>query len=105
MTIRIVPVPQRREGTLDLIVAGDVLTINGEAFDFAGISEGAVLPRDAVACALMAGDVTRSDGVLVIPIILPVGPRPSPVQAFPVPIEAGDGPVALPQAEEWTDGE
>ena len=33
--------PQRRDDTLTLTRSGDVLTINGEAFDFAAIPEGA----------------------------------------------------------------
>ncbi len=36
--------PMRRDGTLTLHRAGDVLTING-AFDFSGIGDGATLPR------------------------------------------------------------
>lgn len=97
--------PQRSDAALELSVSGDVLTINGEAFDFASVSEGAILPRDAVACTLMAGDVTRSDGVLVVPIVLPVGPQPTSAQAFPMPIEADGGPVELPQRREPTNGE
>ena len=92
--------PQRRADTLTLMRSGDVLTINGDAFDFAAIPEGGTLPRDAVACDWLAGDVTRSGGVLHLTLILPHGADAPQATLFPAPITlTGDGPVTLPTNE------
>ena len=92
--------PQRRDDTLTLTRSGDVLTINGEAFDFTAIPEGGTLPRDAVACDWLAGDVTRAGGVLHLTLILPHGADAPLETRFPAPITlTGDGPVALPPYE------
>ena len=92
--------PQRRDGTLTLVRSGDVLTINGEAFDFTVIPEGGTLPRDAVACDWLAGDVTRSGGVLHLTLILPHGADAPQATLFPAALTlTGDGPVTLPTNE------
>ena len=92
--------PQRRDDTLTLVRSGDVLTINGEAFDFTAIPEGGTLPRDAVACDWLAGDVTRSGGVLHLTLILPHGADAPPETLFPAALTlTGDGPVTLPAYE------
>ena len=54
--------PQRRDDTLTLVKVGDVLTINGEDFNFSGLTDGASLPSDAVDCDWIVGDVARIDG-------------------------------------------
>lgn len=96
--MRIVWHPQRRDDTLAVVKSGDVLTINGEAFDFSTLPDGATLPREAIACDLIAGPVERVDGVLIVPLILPHGPKPSPAVAFPAHLDdVPDGPVELPQ--------
>lgn len=97
--------PMRRDDTLALSRTGDVLTINGEAFDFSALPEGASLPRDAVACDWLAGDVERIGGVLHLSLILPHGANAPRETRFPVPIMAGDGPVALPPYEIETEDE
>ena len=51
--------PMRADMPLVLHRAGDLLTINGDVFDFSVIPEGATLPRDAIECAYIASDVTR----------------------------------------------
>ena len=92
--------PQRRDDTLTLTRSGDVLTINGEAFDFTAIPEGCTLPRDAVACDWLAGNVTRSGGVLHLTLILPHGADAPQATLFPAALTlTGDGPVALPPYE------
>ena len=92
--------PQRRDDTLTLVRSGNTLTINGEAFDFAAIPEGGTLPRDAVACDWLAGDVTRSGGVLHLTLILPHGADAPPETLFPAALTlTGDGPVVLPEYE------
>ena len=54
--------PMRRDDRPELSVAGDVLTVNGEDFDFSGVPDGATLPRGAVACDWLASDVERTGG-------------------------------------------
>ncbi len=90
-------IPQRRDDGLSLSRSGDVLRINGEDFDFSGLPDGSILPGPAVACDWISGEVSRRQGVLHIPIILPLGPNPSKVACFPVDmILSEDGPVMLP---------
>lgn len=89
--------PQRRDDVLSVIKSGDILTINGEAFDFSVIPDGAELPAEGVACEFVAGSVTRIDGVLNVTLILPHGANPSQEVAFPATlINPPDGPLALP---------
>lgn len=95
--MHIILTPQRRDDTLTLMRSGDTLTINGEAFDFASVPEGAILPKDAVTCDWLASDVTRQGGVLHLTLILPHGADAPPETLFPVPVSVtADGPIALP---------
>ena len=80
--------------------AGDVLTINGESFDFTALPDGATIPEGEVPCAWIVGPVDRIAGDLRLTLILPHGPNPSRAVAFPDPITVtDDGPVALPGAD------
>lgn len=95
--MRINLAPQRRDGTLSVLKAGDVLTINGEVFDFSAIPDGADLPGDAVACEFVVGTVSRITGDLNLTLIVPHGPNPSQQVAFPSAlINPPDGALALP---------
>ncbi|MGD9476157.1 hypothetical protein [Shinella sp. G-2] len=89
--------PQMRDDTLQVVKYGDVLIINGEAFDFSSLPDGATIPVGIVPCNWFAGPVERIDGVLHIPLGLPCGPSPSQAVAFPEPlIDPPDGPLELP---------
>jgi hypothetical protein len=89
--------PQRRSDALSVSKAGDVLTINGEAFDFSAIPEGAVLPASAVACDFVIGEISRIEGTLHLTLILPHGPDPSPEVSNPAALsEPPDGPLSIP---------
>jgi len=77
-------------------LAGDVLTINNEPFDFTQLPTGATLPADAIGSDYFAGPVDRIAGELHLTLKLPTGPNPSRAVAFPEPITAVDGPVAIP---------
>jgi len=95
MIIKLSPV--RMDETLAVSRAGDVLTVNGETFDFSQLPEGAALPRQAIASDHFAGPVERINGELHLILRLPHGHNPSQSVAFPQPITiAVDGPVALP---------
>lgn len=76
---------------------GDILTVDGEAFNFGQIAEGDTLPRDAVSGDWLASDVTRIAGVLHLTVVLPHGQNAPEATRFPAPITiTQDGPVALP---------
>jgi hypothetical protein len=98
--MRITLSPVRLDTPMTLQRHGDVLTINGEEFDFGGLPEGAVLPAVAVASPMLAGDVTRVSGVLSLTLILPHGAMAPQDTLFPdLLILTGDGPVDLPPYE------
>ncbi|WP_252959403.1 hypothetical protein [Pseudomonas simiae] len=90
--------PQRRDDELTVSIRSDVLTINGERFDFRELPEGAVLPASAVECEFVVGDVTRKNGELTISLLLPYGPDATEAAKFPADIVSPpDGNVSLPQ--------
>ena len=92
--------PMRLDETLTAYRAGDVLTLNGAAFDFGPLPEGATLPAEAVDSAWIVGPVSRIDGELHLTLRLPHGPSPSLAVAFPEPIHVTeDGPIPLPTDE------
>ena len=96
--MHITPTPQRRDDTIAVLKSGETLTINGIAYDFSVIPDGATLPASAVDCAYITGDIERINGVLQISLILPHGPNPSQAVAFPAPIiNPPDGVLELPQ--------
>lgn len=92
--------PQRRDDDLRLEKTGDILTVNGESFDFSEVPDGATLPRWAVACAWLASDVERINGRLHLTVLLPHRAGASDAVLFPDPIVMdGDGPIDLPTEE------
>ncbi|MHA3884557.1 hypothetical protein [Stutzerimonas degradans] len=89
--------PVRLDETLTASLTADVLTLNGEAFDFTQLPEGGTLPAEAIASDWIVGPVSRIDGELHLTLRLPHGPNPRQAVAFPVPINVtGGGPIALP---------
>ena len=90
--------PQRRDDKIIVSKSGDTLTINGIAYDFSVIPDGATIPASAVDCEYITGNVERINGVLHLSLILPHGPNPSQAVAFPAPIiNPPDGELELPQ--------
>ena len=96
MIIHLTPV--RMDATLTASVAGDTLTLNGTAYDFGPLAEGATLPREAVPCDWLASDITRQGGEIVLTLLLPHGASAPDAMLHPRPLQAADGPVALPSA-------
>ena len=95
--MRINLTPQVREKQLAVTKLGDSLTINGQTFDFTPLPEGAVLPAASVACEYIVSDVTRTDGRVVLTLLLPIAWDASHNACFPQPlIDPPDGPLALP---------
>lgn len=90
--------PQVRECQLSVSKRSDVLTINGERFDFRALPEGAVLPGSAVDCDFVAGPISRVDGELILTLLLPISAEASLDARFPVDIvNPPDGNVRLPE--------
>jgi hypothetical protein len=96
--MKIILSPQRRNDTLTVTKQGDTLTINGTAYDFSVVPDGATLPKEATDCAWLMSDVERIDGVLHLTLLLPHGVNASEAARFPQPIiNPADGVLELPQ--------
>ncbi|CUH68702.1 hypothetical protein TG4357_03746 [Thalassovita gelatinovora] len=111
MKITLKPV---RHGTpLILEKSGDVLNVNGVAYDFSALPDGATYPRveqangdDVIASdgsAVLnlpfpfAGDITREGGELHVILCLPHDSSAPEETKFPAPITVTvDGPITLP---------
>lgn len=94
--------PMRRNDALVASKAGDIITINGESFDFSSLPDGATIPD--VPCEFITGPVDRIDGEIHLTLILPHGRNPSQAVSFPEPITVTeDGQIALPQELEYVD--
>ena len=91
------PLPGSDE-RLSLSRDGDVLIVNGQAFDFTPLSEGGELPAEAIGSEWFAGPVLRRAGQLELILRFPLADDASAAARFPEPlmIEA-DGPVELPR--------
>ena len=89
--------PQRRDDALTVAKAGDVLIINGEAYDFSSLPDGATIPLGVVPCDWIVGPVERIGGQLHLALLLPHGSNPSQPVAYPAAIiNPPDGPLVLP---------
>ncbi|MNE82119.1 hypothetical protein D3C80_1788160 [compost metagenome] len=89
--------PQRRDDALTVSKSGEVLTINGDQFDFSSLPEGATIPAGNVPCEWIVGPVERISGEIHLTLILPHGSNPSAAVAFPEPIiNPADGVIAVP---------
>lgn len=90
--------PQRRDDAFEVIRAGDVLTINGETFDFSQMADGDTLPATAIDSEWFVGDVHKVAGELELTLLMPIPANYSPAQAFPAPLlNVSNGAVVLPQ--------
>ena len=91
-------IPQRSDAALAVSKSGDTLTINGVAYDFSVIPDGASLPASAVDCAFITGEIARVAGDLRLSLVLPHGVNPSRAVSFPAPIiNPADGNLVFPQ--------
>ena len=97
--MRIALSPQVRDDHLAITKQGDVLTINGAAYDFGPLPEGGVLPADATGCKFILGEVKRTDGQVHLTLLLPIA-HDAPLEAcFPQPIVVTKGgAIKLPGA-------
>ncbi|WP_045158764.1 hypothetical protein [Stutzerimonas stutzeri] len=92
--------PKLLSESLAASLQGDVLVLNGVAFDFTQLPEGATLPAEAIDSEWISAPVSRIDGELHLTLRLPHGPNPSQAVAFPEPVHVTeDGPIPLPTDE------
>lgn len=92
--------PQRRDDTVNISKAGDMLTINGTEYDFSAIPDGATLPdaQKATGCDFLIGSIERKNGDLELTLLLPNAAGASEAARFPQPIiNPPDGPMELPK--------
>ena len=100
MDFQLTFIRQSRFDTLEIERAGSSLIINGKAFDFAELPDGATLPQSAVDCPFLASDVRRIGGAVQMTLLLPCTTNISQADRFPAPITATvDGPIAFPAYE------
>jgi len=94
--------PQFSSERLSVVVTGEVVTLNGEDFDFTPLEPGGSLPLEALNSPWFVRDVQRdSTGELVLTLLFPHATDAPYDSRFPQPISVtGDGPVSLPPAEE-----
>ena len=95
--MRILLSPQR-SGTPRpaLSVSGSVLTVNGEALDFAQLAaDGDLIEGSAIVNAYALG-ARNVEGTIEVTVLLPVGDSPTVAEAYPVPITVSEGEVRLP---------
>lgn len=78
--------PQVRDGTLTVSVSGTSITINGQTFDFSQLTDGSILPRDAIASEFIVSDVTRSGNIIELTLLFPIPTNASEEQRFPKPV-------------------
>lgn len=91
------------KGPLEASVKGDVLTINGEEFDFSGIPDGYRLPASAVNNRFFMSDfnefIERKGKTLYLTLKFPVemdSPEEVRNPSEPIVIDARSGPVKFP---------
>ncbi len=88
--------PIRSETPLAVHRAGEVISLDGTAYDLSPLPEGATLPGAAL-CEAVVGDVTRVGGALRLTLALPHGIDAPEAARFPAPLDpAPEGPVDLP---------
>ena len=90
--------PMLSDESTTISVKNDVLTVNGQAFDFSQLPEGATLPQQAAGSHLILSDVTRSGGQIEVAVLFAHKADASDAARFPQPINVTkNGPVELPQ--------
>lgn len=95
--MRITYSPVEGLAPIELSVEGDVLTINGVAYDFSALADGDSIPFVALAEPLIVSDVVRIGGVVELTVILPHGQNAPEETRFPTPVDLlVNGTVEIP---------
>lgn len=95
--MRIIFCPLLTDKVLTVRKRGDVLTINGERFDFRPMPDNSTLPPSAVACEWIDHEIKKISGELEITIRLPFSSESSEAVRFPADLfNPPDGKLVLP---------
>ena len=95
--MKITPSPVRMDcAPLEAAVWGDVLTLNGAAYDFSMLAEGDLYDAADLGSDWITGPIERRGGQICLTLILPCGPRAPEEARFPATIEVAGGIVPLP---------
>lgn len=98
--------PMRRDTRPVYARQGDILLIEGAAFDFSGVANGDTLDADDVASDWVTGPVTREDGTLHLVLLLSHGADAPEDTRFPDPITvSSDGVIPQPPFDAEEAGE
>lgn len=83
---------------------GDTLLLNGDLFDFSDLAEGDTIDGAAYSENWFVGPVTRTDGQIILQVLLPHGANAPQETLFPSTLIIDtDGPVPLPPYTRWPD--
>lgn len=89
--------PPQEFTPLSVTKSGDILTINGEVFNFTSLPDGADVPAGEVPCEWIFGPVQRVAGELHLTLRFPLASSTEPWATWPLVLEAvPDGAVDLP---------
>ncbi|MFC3074729.1 hypothetical protein [Shinella pollutisoli] len=89
--------PAIMDGVLAVTRSGDALTIDGEAYDFSTLPDGATIPAGEVPSDWITGPVERIDGDLHLTLLLPCRYDAPHERLYPQPIvDPADGPIVFP---------
>ncbi|WP_258197406.1 tail fiber assembly protein [Pseudomonas plecoglossicida] len=97
MIIKLSPV--RSDISLSVFKLGDTLEVNSVALDFSQLADGETLPAGAVGCEFVIAPVERTNGDLVLTLMLPHAADAPQAARFPVDLYPTDGQVQLPGLE------
>lgn len=76
----------------------DIISINGDIFDFGLIPEGGYIPESVIPTSWISGPVKRINGEICLKVTLPHGPSPETFQSFPDSISVTeDGIIDIPR--------
>lgn len=90
-------IAQGRPGSLVVVKSGKILTVNGAAYDFSGLPDGATYPAGEVPCEWVVGSVERIGDALSITLVLPCDYGAPAERLSPQPIiNPPDGLIVFP---------
>jgi len=88
--------PVRLDSQLQAFVEGDCLVLNDQRYDFSPLKDGDILPKEAIDCPWVAGDVYREGGDIHISLVLPHGIDAPYETRFPAPVVCQSGVIPFP---------
>ncbi|WP_372356985.1 hypothetical protein ACCP99_08360 [Xanthomonas sp. NCPPB 3443] len=88
--MRITIIAQRSDAELSVSCADDVLTINGEQFDFGPLPDHCELPHGAVASPFVVGSVRKENGIVSLALAFPYAADEEPWQTYTIELESGE---------------